>query len=199
MAQLVRQPAKVKRWFVRGEFKPGSPKQIRQLMAAFNEHSRPGKHSKSGQPSTDKQVMHRLAERHQVFKDILKWRDVKKLDTTYATGLTAHADEHDRIHANFTHRPYTMRLACQNPNLQNIPQDDEEDSLRQISLVSKLFRQVGFLAIGTTIGLPGSESTLTSSLTDSTSRSLLRGAMRIWAEVLRKSKPSITTGRSTSS
>jgi hypothetical protein len=118
----------VDRWFVKGEFKPGSPKQIRQLMAAYKESSRPGKHSKSGEPSTDKKVMERLAEKHQVFRDILDWRDVKKMDSTYATGLTAHADEHDRIHASFTHRPYTMRLACQNPNLQNIPMADEEDS-----------------------------------------------------------------------
>ena len=131
MAQLVRRPAKVERWFVRGEFNPGSPKQIRALMAAHNESSRPGKHSKSGQPSTDKKVMERLAQRHQVFRDILDWRAVQKLDSTYATGLTAHADEYDRIHASFTHRPYTMRLACQNPNLQNIPQDDEEDSFAQ--------------------------------------------------------------------
>ncbi|MCP4900196.1 MAG: hypothetical protein GY906_24760 [bacterium] len=128
MATLVRRPAKVTRWFVHGEFNPGSPKQIRALMAAFGETSRPGKHSKSGKPSTDRKVMDRLATRHQVFRDIQDWKDVKKLDSTYATGLTAHADDDDRIHASFTHKPYTMRLACINPNLQNIPQDDEEDS-----------------------------------------------------------------------
>jgi hypothetical protein len=97
-------------------------------MAHFNEASRPGKHSKSGLPSTDKKVMERLAQRHQVFRDILDWREIQKIDSTYASGLTSHADDDDRVHASFTHRPYTMRLACQNPNLQNIPQDDEEDS-----------------------------------------------------------------------
>jgi hypothetical protein len=129
MAKLVRLPAKVDRWFVKGRFNPNSPVQIRNLMAAYGETARPGKHSKTQQPSTNRDVMKRLAKTHQVFADIQAYKDVKKMDSTYATGLVAHCDKEARIHASFTHRPYTMRLACQNPNLQNIPDDEDDDSM----------------------------------------------------------------------
>lgn len=125
---ITRRPAKVERWFVDEPFNPASPIQIRKLMAAMGQTSRPSKHSKTGLPSTDRQTLERLASRYQVFADIQKWREVQKIDSTYATGLEAHTDDNGRIHASFTHRPYTMRLSCVNPNLQNIPGDDDKTS-----------------------------------------------------------------------
>lgn len=127
---IVQKEIQVDRWFIHDEFNFASPKHIREYMAAKGLLVRPSKHSKTGLPSTDEQTLQRLAKKDKVFHLILQMRELQKMDSTYATGLLGRIKDDGRIHSKFLHRPYTMRLSSQDPNLQNLPgEDDDPDSL----------------------------------------------------------------------
>ena len=79
------------------------------------------KKTKSGY-STDAEVMEKLRPYHPIIGEILDYRKVAKLKSTYADGLLAAADEKGRVHTSFKQAlTATGRLSSTEPNLQNIP------------------------------------------------------------------------------
>ncbi len=125
---IVMREADVTRYFVREEFNPGSQKQLLAYMNARGLRGGYNPKSKTSNPSTDAETMKRLAKKDPLFKYILDWREVQKIDTTYVAPNLKRADDECRVHPSFLHVPRTMRLSCVNPNWQNIPSDDEDDA-----------------------------------------------------------------------
>lgn len=119
----------VVRYFVREEFNPGSTKQLLTYMKARGLKVGYNHKSKTGNPSTDEDTLRRLAKKDPLFRLILDWREPQKIDSTYVAPNMARADAESRIHSSFLHVTRTMRLSSRNPNLQNIPSDDDEESL----------------------------------------------------------------------
>ncbi|MDE6686945.1 MAG: DNA polymerase I, partial [Lachnospiraceae bacterium] len=102
------------------EFNINSPKQLGEIL--FGEMGLPGgKKTKTGY-STSADVLEKLAPEQPVIRDILEYRTLTKLKSTYADGLSAFIKEDDRIHTNFNQTiTATGRISSTEPNLQNIP------------------------------------------------------------------------------
>ena len=97
-----------------------SPKQLGTVL--FEELGlKGGKKTKTGY-STGADVLEGLRYAHPIVGEILAYRQLTKLHSTYAVGLLAAADENDRIHTDFKQaQTATGRLSSAEPNLQNIP------------------------------------------------------------------------------
>ena len=80
-----------------------------------------GKKTKTGY-STSAEVLDKLAPEYPIVKDILEYRQLTKLKSTYADGLAGCIAEDGRIHSNFNQTiTATGRISSTEPNLQNIP------------------------------------------------------------------------------
>lgn len=103
-----------------GEFNINSPKQLGEVL--FDRLMLPsGKKTKTGY-STNAEVLEKLRKYHPIIDDILEYRQVAKLKSTYVDGLLKAADENGRCHTTFKQTgTATGRLSSVNPNLQNIP------------------------------------------------------------------------------
>lgn len=97
-----------------------SPKQLGTVL--FDELGlKGGKKTKTGY-STGAEVLEGLRYAHPIVGEILAYRQLTKLHSTYAVGLLAAADGNDRIHTDFKQaQTATGRLSSAEPNLQNIP------------------------------------------------------------------------------
>ena len=102
------------------EFNINSPKQLGVIL--FEKLQLPnGKKTKTGY-STAAEVLERLAPNHPIVADILEYRQLAKLKSTYADGLVNYIAEDGRIHTSFNQTiTATGRLSSTEPNLQNIP------------------------------------------------------------------------------
>ena len=102
------------------EFNINSPKQLGVIL--FEKLQMPnGKKTKTGY-STAAEVLEKLASEHPIVADILEYRQLTKLKSTYADGLVQFVAEDGRIHTNFNQTiTVTGRLSSTDPNLQNIP------------------------------------------------------------------------------
>lgn len=102
------------------EFNINSPKQLG--VALFDKLGLPPlKKTKSGY-STSAEVLEKLAEEHPVVSQIMEYRQLAKLKSTYCDGLIKVIDETGRIHSNFNQtETRTGRISSTEPNLQNIP------------------------------------------------------------------------------
>lgn len=111
-------------------FNPNSPKQVKEVIEEVFNISIPLKRNPKGQmaKSTDADTLAGLAERHDPtsrefdFLDtMLDWRENAKLYGTYVKGIRNRIYR-GRVYPNFLlHGTTTGRLACRNPNLQNVP------------------------------------------------------------------------------
>ena len=103
-----------------GEFNIQSPKQLGEVL--FERLGLPhGKKTKTGY-STNVEVLEKLKPYHPIIEEILDYRQVAKLNSTYAEGLLKEIDEDGRIHTVFKQTgTATGRLSSAEPNLQNIP------------------------------------------------------------------------------
>ena len=82
----------------------------------------PQKKTKSGSYSTGAEILEKLRSFHPIIEDILEYRKVAKLKSTYVDGLLKLADESGRIHSFFNQTvTATGRISSSEPNLQNIP------------------------------------------------------------------------------
>jgi DNA polymerase-1 len=102
------------------EFNVGSPPQLAQVL--FEELKLPVlKRVKTG-PSTDHEVLEKLAEEHPLPQAIIEYRNVAKLKSTYLDTLPTLVGTDGRVRTTF-HQAATAtgRLSSTNPNLQNIP------------------------------------------------------------------------------
>ncbi len=108
-------------WMQAGrEFNINSPKQLSEVL--FEEIGLPaGKKTKTGY-STDADTLEYLRPYHAIISDILMYRQISKLRSTYGEPLVSQADENGRIHTKLNQTgTATGRLASSEPNLQNIP------------------------------------------------------------------------------
>ena len=101
-------------------FNINSPKQLGEIL--FEKMHMPGgKKTKTGY-STAADVLEKLAEDYPIVKDILEYRGLTKLKSTYADGLAVFIGVDNRIHTNFNQTiTATGRISSTEPNLQNIP------------------------------------------------------------------------------
>lgn len=102
------------------EFNINSPKQLGEVL--FDELMLPaGKKTKTGW-STNADELEKLRGKHPVIQNILDYRELTKLKSTYADGLLKVISPDGRIHTNFKMTvAATGRLSSTEPNLQNIP------------------------------------------------------------------------------
>ncbi len=108
-------------WMQAGhQFNINSPKQLSEVL--FEEIGLPaGKKTKTGY-STDADTLEYLRPYHTIISDILMYRQISKLRSTYGDPLISQADENGRIHTKLNQTgTATGRLASSEPNLQNIP------------------------------------------------------------------------------
>lgn len=117
------------------EFNPDSPKQLGDVL--FNKlNLKVVKRTKTG-PSTDIEVLEKLANDHPVPKLILEYRSLVKLKNTYLDNLTDHMNPHTgRVHTSFNQTgASTGRLSSSDPNLQNIPIRTDEGRRIRLAFV----------------------------------------------------------------
>src|SRR2546426_1138448 len=103
-------------------FNLGSPKQIAEIF--FEKKGMPViKKTPSGVPSTDEDVLEKLALDHPLAKMLLDYREISKLKSTYTDKLPKMVNPRTgRVHTNYGQATaVTGRLASNDPNLQNIP------------------------------------------------------------------------------
>lgn len=108
-------------WALAGEpFNIQSPKQLGNVL--FERLMLPaGKKTKTGW-STNAAVLDKLRGKHPIVEQILDYRTLTKLKSTYADGLLKEISADGRIHTNFQMTvTATGRLSSTEPNLQNIP------------------------------------------------------------------------------
>ena len=108
-------------WALAGEpFNIQSPKQLGSIL--FERLMLPaGKKTKTGW-STNAAVLEKLRGKHPIIEQILDYRTLTKLKSTYADGLLKEISADGRIHTNFQMTvTATGRLSSTEPNLQNIP------------------------------------------------------------------------------
>lgn len=106
------------------EFNINSPKQLGEVL--FEKLKLPGaKKTKTGY-STNVDVLNKLKNDYQIVADVLEYRQVAKLKSTYADGLSVYIEEDGRIHGTFNQTiTATGRISSTEPNLQNIPMRTE--------------------------------------------------------------------------
>lgn len=102
------------------EFNINSPKQLGVVL--FEKLQLPNeKKTKTGY-STSAEVLDKLAPDHPIVADVLEYRQLSKLKSTYADGLTNFIEQDGKIHTTFNQTiTATGRLSSTDPNLQNIP------------------------------------------------------------------------------
>ncbi len=105
-------------------FNLASPKQLGDVL--FDKMKIGGakqKKTKTGQYATGEEILSYLANDNPIVKDILEWRQMVKLQSTYIDALPNQVDSKSgRVHTDYMQTvAATGRLSSNNPNLQNIP------------------------------------------------------------------------------
>ena len=105
------------------EFNLASPKQLGPILFEKLKLVDKPKKTKTGQYSTAEDVLSFLAKDHKIIADILEWRSVNKLQSTYVKALPEEINpKTGRIHTVYNQAvAATGRLSSNQPNLQNIP------------------------------------------------------------------------------
>ncbi len=104
------------------EFNVNSPKQLGEILFSEDKLNLPhGKKTKSGY-STNADVLESLKDKHPIINEILEYRTLAKLKSTYCDGLIKVIDNDGRIHSTLNQtETRTGRISSAEPNLQNIP------------------------------------------------------------------------------
>lgn len=102
------------------EFKINSPKQVGDVFEELNISS--GRKTSTGRVSTGRAVLDELAQKYELPKLIIEYRELDKLKTVYTDALPGQIGEDGRIHSQLNQTvTATGRLSSSDPNLQNIP------------------------------------------------------------------------------
>ncbi|MDO5017827.1 MAG: DNA polymerase I [Lagierella massiliensis] len=117
------------------KFNVNSPKQLGVIL--FEKLNLPViKRTKTGY-STNVEVLEKLQPEHKIIDKILRFRTIKKLQSTYVEGLLKLISEDGRIHSTFTQTiAVTGRISSVDPNLQNIPVRTKEGRLIRKAFIS---------------------------------------------------------------
>jgi len=108
------------------EFNINSPKQLGEILFNKLGIKSPGnnkiKKNASGGFSTKISVLEELEEENEIIKEIMAYRELQKLLSTYIDVIPKMAGQDDRLHAKFIQNGSTTgRFSSQDPNLQNLP------------------------------------------------------------------------------
>ena len=105
------------------EFNIASPKQLGEILFNKLKLIAKPKKTKTGQFSTSEDVLSYLAKDHKIIQDVLDYRGLAKLKSTYVDALPMQVDHTThRVHTDYVQTiAATGRLSSNNPNLQNIP------------------------------------------------------------------------------
>jgi DNA polymerase-1 len=132
------------------EFNISSPKQLGDVLFDDLALKVPGaksgqKKTASGQRSTKESELEKLREVHPIISDILEFRQLQKLLSTYVESIPTQLDSGSRLHAKFLQSGTTTgRMASSNPNLQNIPiRSDRGRAIRHAFVAPEGFVLVG--------------------------------------------------------
>lgn len=102
------------------EFTIGSPKQLGEVL--FDKLQIPGATKTKTGYATGVEVLSVLAPQHEIAQEVLNWRELTKLKSTYADALERYIQPDGRIHTTYNQiGAATGRLSSNEPNLQNIP------------------------------------------------------------------------------
>jgi DNA polymerase-1 len=109
------------------EFNIASPKQLGEILFDRMKIISNPKKTKTKQYSTGEEILVKLKDKHPIINDILEYRSLKKLITTYVDALPALIHpKTKKIHTSYNQTvTATGRLSSNNPNLQNIPIREE--------------------------------------------------------------------------
>lgn len=104
-------------------FNLASPRQLGEVLFEKLKLDPKAKKTKTGQYATGEDVLLKLATKHPIVHDILEYREITKLKSTYVDALPLLINPNTgRVHTNYMQAvAVTGRLSSQNPNLQNIP------------------------------------------------------------------------------
>lgn len=129
------------------EFNLNSPKQLADVLFLKMGLTYKGmRKTSTGQYSTKEEVLQKLAEEHEIANQILEYRELQKLLSTYIDSLPDEIAEDGRIHADFIQAgTSTGRFSSKNPNLQNIPTGTEKGrKIREAFVAPEGFQLVSF-------------------------------------------------------
>ncbi len=120
------------------DFNVGSPKQVGEVLFDHMKIDEKAKKTKSGQYSTNEEVLQKLQSKHPIIEKILDYRGLRKLLNTYVETLPELINKRTgKIHTSFNQAvAATGRLSSNNPNLQNIPIRDQAGREIRKSFVS---------------------------------------------------------------
>src|SRR5690606_20309660 len=109
-------------------FNLNSPKQLGEILFEKLKLDAKAKKTKTGQYATGEEVLIKLKDKHNIITDILDYRQLQKLKSTYVDALPKEVSiDTGRVHTTFSQTvAATGRLASVNPNLQNIPIGSEQ-------------------------------------------------------------------------
>lgn len=104
-------------------FNMDSPKQLGEILFEQMKIPYKGKKTKTGQYATGEDVLQSFRKEHKIFDEILAYRQISKLVSTYVDALPKLVNENTgRLHTTYSQAvAATGRLSSVNPNLQNIP------------------------------------------------------------------------------
>ena len=122
--ELVQREARIREMAGEPQLNISSPKQVGDvLFEKLHLDPKAKKSGAKGQYPTDEATLLAIAERHPIVEEILEFRAVKKLLSTYIEPFPTYISEVDgRVHTTFNQAlTATGRLSSSNPNLQNIP------------------------------------------------------------------------------
>ncbi len=104
------------------EFNINSPKQMSEILFVKLGLKPLGKKSATGTYTTKIEALESLEDAHPIIAEIMKYRELQKLLSTYIDVIPEMTGPDGRLHATFSqHGAATGRFSSQNPNLQNIP------------------------------------------------------------------------------
>lgn len=104
------------------EFNINSPKQLGEVLFEKMKIKSGKKKSASGNFSTNVSVLEELEEENPIIKEVLAYRELQKLLSTYIDVIPKMVAEDGRLHARFLQNGTTTgRFSSQDPNLQNLP------------------------------------------------------------------------------
>ena len=104
-------------------FNIASPRQLGEVLFEKMKLKAPAKKTKSGQYPTGEEVLMKIIDKHPIIQQILDYRGLTKLTSTYVDALPALISKEDGlVHTSYNQAvTATGRLSSTNPNLQNIP------------------------------------------------------------------------------